>query len=239
MTIGLLSRACMPGLALAFVAATAPAMQAKADTAVIATFGLWSAYGGTSADNRSVCGVTTVGGDGRRINVQQYAGDNGLEFSLQKQSWAIPANTPVNLRIQFDQDQQVPSSAVGNGNQVGFRMEFDQSVPFMRALRNDRQIRVFFLSGNEPVWTGGLAGSGRAIDSFNDCRARLVSGPTQPYAGVSQPVAPPPPVSNSQPFGAPALPLAPGAPTPATPTPIAPPADSALPPLPQAGSTTP
>lgn len=229
-------------MALALLAAGAPLL-AHAETTTLARSGLWSAYGGTTADNRAVCGVTTVGGDGRRINVEQFAGDTGLLLSLQKSSWAIPQGTQVDLRIQFDLDAQVPSRAIGAGTQVDVRMGFEQSVPFMRALRQDRQIRVFFLGGNEPVWTGGLAGSSRAIDAFNQCRARLSAGtPSQPFVQQEAPnpatmaTSPqPPPAVLTQPFGAPPLPGTAQQPvmqSPQAPVPAFDP--TALPPIPQA-----
>ena len=227
-------------LALAAVATLSIAYsgQLRAQTSVLATSGLWSAYGG-EVDRRAVCGVTTVGGDGRRINVQQYAGQSGVEFALQKETWSIPRDTSIDLRIQFDLNEQIPARAAGTGKQVGFRMDFEQSVPFMRALRNGRQVRVFFLGGNEPVWTGGLSGSGRAIDAFNDCRARLnPRAPTEPFTPASQPQATAAPSAPTQPFATPQ----PSPSAPPTPAPLAlePSAQSApinpqpLPPLPLA-----
>lgn len=186
--------------------------QGHAETRTLASSGLWSTYGGTDEGGHNVCGVVTVGADGRRIDISQSVSDGGIELALQKDSWAIPPNTPIEMQVQFDRSAAVPTQGVGNGPRVTARMNFEQSVPFMRSLRNGVQIRVFFPSGNEPVWTGGLSGSGRAIDAFNECRANLMaSSPTQPFSGTA-PLAQPgnaPPSAPTQPFAAPP----PGAPS--------------------------
>lgn len=196
-----------------------------AETRTLSSSGLWSAYGGTDEQQRRVCGVVTVGADGRRIDIAQYSENGGIDLSLQKDSWAIPANTEIPLQVQFDRDGAVPSRGVGDGRRVVAHLSFEQSVPFMRALRNGLQIRIYFPSGNEPVWTGGLSGSGRAIDAFNDCRTSLVSSnPTQPFANAPPP---PPPPANAPVQSVPTQPFS-GQPAPQS----APAYQNGLPPLP-------
>ena len=90
------------------------------------------------------------------------------------------------------------------------QMGSDQSAAFMRALRNGSVMQIIFPDGSEPMWTGGLSGSGRAINAFNDCRMQLEPGlPTQPYSTGPAPSYAPGP---TQPFGGPA-PLPPLRPT--------------------------
>lgn len=167
---------------------------AQAQTRTIQSSGLWTSYGGTAYDNRPTCGIATSGAEGRRIAVQQSAGDTDLDLVLEKPSWSIPDNTPIELAVQFDNGQTVPDRARGSGNRVILRLPFDRSVPFMRLLRNGSQVRVYFPGGNEAPWTGGLRGSGAAIDAFNDCRASLApAAPTQPFPAPSGPTQPFPP----------------------------------------------
>lgn len=179
----------------AFIAVAGAALTwaapAAADIRQLAASGRWSAYGGTGDDNRPLCGVGTDGAEGRRILIQQYAGNTGIELLLKKDSWDIPANTPVTLKVQFDGRAPAPMQATGSGHQIVVNMTFDQSLPFMHELRADRQIRVFFLSGNEAPWTGGLSGSGGAITAFNTCRSGLM-----PAEGPTQPFSPAPPVKS-------------------------------------------
>lgn len=203
------------------LATVSVAMPVHADSRTLASSGLWSTYGGTDAAGHNVCGMVTVGGDGRRIDISQSVSDGGIELALQKDSWGIPANTSIDMQVQFDRNNAMPAQGVGDGRRVMARMNFEQSVPFMRALRNGTQIRVYFPNGNEPVWTGGLSGSGRAIDAFNECRSNLMAAtPTQPYAnaapvtqaasqpasGPTQPFAVPPNAPPAQFNGLPPLP---------------------------------
>jgi len=161
-------------------------LPAMAEYRQLASSGLWSAYGGTGDDGRALCGIGTEGAETRRILIQQYAGESGLEIRLRKDSWAIPANTPVEFQVQVDSGEPTVLQATGTEHQVVVAMTFDQSIPFMRGIRAGRQIRVVFPSGSELPWTGALTGSGRAMNAFNSCRAGL--GP----AVVTQPFAPSP-----------------------------------------------
>jgi hypothetical protein len=185
---------------------------------------------GAGSDQRRLCGIATVGGDGRRIDIVQYGGDGGLELALQKESWSIPPNTGIDLQIGFDRSAATTVQGAGAANRVMVKFNFDQSIPFMRSLRFGSQIRVSFVTGNEPVWTGGLAGSSRAIDAFNECRTTLDAGPpTQPFANgtpatpASAPLAEQP-TGPTQPFSSPSIQQSqPAAPLGLPPIPQAPP----------------
>ncbi len=201
--------------------AAQPAENPAAQPTEILRSGLWSAYSGGD-DQRRLCGIATAGGEGRRIAVQQYAGEDGLEIQISKDSWAIPENTPVDLQFQFDGRGATAERATGMGRTLIVRLPMERSVLFMRALRNGRTLRLLFPSGNEPAWNGGLAGTSNVINAFNQCRASLTppqpAQPTQPF----QPGAPAAPADAppTQPFSAPVP-----APTPA-PVPLPSPAPS-------------
>jgi hypothetical protein len=224
MTFCAAKRACIVTIGLL----AAPA--AMAQTRDLATSGLWTTYTNAVPGSRPMCGIATVGPDARRISIEQVRGQTGLTLTLQKQTWAIPANTPIDMNVQFDGRAPTAARGIGSGQQVDVSMSFAQSVPFMHALRYGQFMQVTFPSGSEPLWTGGLAGSSRAIDAFNDCRSNLVSAVvTQPYTPLSSPNVP----SNgpTQPFSTPLPPLA--QPGQMTPTPPAePPAPAATQPMP-------
>ena len=189
----------------AFACLAAPG--ARAETTEIYRSGLWSAYSGTTADQRRVCGIATAGADGRRVAIQQFASTPGLELELSKDSWTIPDNTPVTVQLRFDYRDQVQGQMTGSGRAMAMQMPYEQSLAFIRALRDGRVLQVFFPDGNEVVWTGGLAGSARAIDALNTCAAALEpSAPTQPFQ--PNPMTPPAPDSTAptQPFRAPVVP---------------------------------
>jgi hypothetical protein len=181
----------------------APATQTP--TTELYRSGLWSTYSGTDGDNRPFCGIATAGGEGRRVAVLQSAGETALDLQLSKDSWVIPDNTHVKLGIQFDGRPVSPAEALGSGRSLTTRIPFEQSVPFMRALRHGQVLRITFPDGNETPWTGGLAGSGNAITAFNTCRERLAPPePTQPFrTNPASPDTTPPNTKPTQPFTAP------------------------------------
>jgi hypothetical protein len=180
--------------------------------------GLWSAYGGTTDDGRSICGITTLGPTGKRISIQQTSGQTGIDVLLRKDSWTIPPNTPLDIAVQFDSGGSFSGRAMGEGPQLVLGMSFAQSVPFMRGVRDGSVIEVTFPNGNEPIWAGGLGGSSRSIDLFNTCRTAMgPATPTQPYAASPAPDANPAPPTQpyaappaATPSGLPPLPPAPG-----------------------------
>ena len=201
-------------LAVALAALAAWPGVASAEIRTLASAGLWSAFGGAAEDQRPICGITTGGAEGRRITIAQFAGETGLVITLDKDSWAIPDGAPIDVAIQFDAAPATALNGQGAGRRVTMTMAFEPSVDLMRALRRGRQMRVHFPSGNETVWTGGLAGSSAAIDAFNTCRSGFFAAtgrPTQPFT----PAAAPPATQPTQPY-------APATPQPATSQPLPP-----------------
>jgi hypothetical protein len=183
-----------PSAAVTLLVASLVVRPAVAETQTLESRGLWSAFGGAGDDGRDVCGIVTVGADGRRITIAQSAGETGLAITLGKDSWVIPDGTAVSLTVQFDGGPATALSGTGSGHVVTVAMPFAPSIPFMRALRQGATLRVGFLAGNEPAWNGGLSGSGAAIDAFNACRGHMAApaaAPTQPFAAApaAQPAA--------------------------------------------------
>ena len=197
---------------------------AHAQTRELAHVGLWSAYSNTMPDGKALCGIASVGDDGRRMAIEQSAGQTGLMLSLNKPSWTIPPDTPIDVAVRFDAAAPLAEHGDGNGTLVQVMMPFAATVPFMRALRTAQVVEIGFPAGSEPAWHGGLAGSSRIIDAFNTCRndmARLtLPQPTQPLAAAPASSVPSVP---TQPFTA----AAPGS----APAPVS---SGDLPPLPQA-----
>jgi hypothetical protein len=201
------------GLATMALVLWPPAAQAQEQR--LASAGLWSAFAATAPDQRPVCGLSTVGSDGRRIVVQQSAGETGIEVLMDKPSWTIPDGTSVEVGFQFDGGAVATEPATGSGTRLTVELPFERSVPFMRSLRYGSQIQVHFTSGNEPPWTGGLRGSSAMVDAFNDCRVRFAAAPptgtTQPFAAAPAPATPSPAPApgSSAPAGPATAPAAP------------------------------
>lgn len=123
-------------LSLALLILAALPLRAWADSLhEIAHAGLWSTTTGLGDDGVALCAVTTTGADGRRIAVEQRQGQAGVTLRLSKPSWSIPPGTPIALHVIFDHTGSTPQSGLGAGTDVRVDLPFDQSVPFMRALR--------------------------------------------------------------------------------------------------------
>lgn len=194
-------------LACCLSAAALAAPSAQAAMHQTYSSGQWSAFTGTNADNLPVCGIATNGAEGRRIAIEQQAGDTGLHLMLDKATWNIPDGTDVDLTIQIDRGAAMPFRGQGNRNQVAVDIPFEQSIPLMRQLRAGTVMRVFFPGGNEAMWTGGLNGTSNVINAFNDCRSSMIpaaapGAPTQPYSAPAGQAAPPAaaPPAATQPF---------------------------------------
>ncbi len=197
----------MPRVAIALIVVplllAAGAAVAHARVKQIFASGQWSAYGGTTVGNTQVCGIEAAGPGGGRVMIQQETGQTGLNLILQKGSWSIPGNTAIDLAFLFDGQSRFPAHATGAGDVVTVAMAFQQTVPFMRAVRQDGQMVISFLNGNEPPWPISLLGSGAVLNAFDDCRAGLASStPTQPFTPAPPPASPATPASTP-PAGAP------------------------------------
>jgi hypothetical protein len=209
-------------LACCLSAAVLTIPSARAEMHQTYASGQWTAFTGTNADNQPVCGIATSGAEGRRIAISQESGETGLHLALEKASWNIPDGTTVDLTIQIDRNAAIPFSGQGSHNRVTVDIPFEQSIPLMRQLRAGTVMHVFFPSGNEAMWTGGLTGTSNVINAFNDCRGSLIpaaapGAATQPFTAPAGQPAP----AATQPF----TPPAPAAPT-DTPQPKAPPPHS-------------
>ncbi len=193
-------------LACCLSAAALIASPARAEMHQTYASGQWNAFTGTNAENHPVCGIATSGAEGRRIAIEQKAGETGLQLMLDKATWNIPDDTSVDLTVQIDRNAAIPFSGKGSHNQITVDIPFEQSIPMMRQLRAGTVLRVFFPSGNEAMWTGGLTGTGNVINAFNDCRGSLMpasapGAPTQPYTAPAGQAAPPAaPPAATQPF---------------------------------------
>jgi hypothetical protein len=218
----------MPRVAATVIATSlllaAAAPPARAQVKQILASGQWSAYGGPATGDRHVCGIQTAGPSGSRLMIEQQTGQTGLDLMLQKGSWSIPANTAIDLSFLFDGRVRFPGHATGAGDVVTVAMTFQQTVPFMRAVRQDTRLQVSFLSGNEPPWSLSLVGSGAVLNAFDECRAALISTtPTQPFTppapNAAPAPAPGPAAKPSAPPTQPATPATPQAATPAKPSP--------------------
>lgn len=188
--------------------------------------GAWQVFSGIGDDQRAFCEISSGGAAGRRVLILQLAGDPNLTLQLIKDSWAIPAQTPVEVLFNIDGNTW-PFHTTGSGQLVGMAMPPDSAADFARSFRAGRTMTVSFPGGTEAPWSGSLNSSNAVFNAFDRCRGIMLGQMTQPYAapaGQPAPVGPTPAPASTQPFVAPAA-------DPGT-APIAPP--QGLPPIPSA-----
>jgi len=119
---------------------SASPVQAQVNT--LFSSGLWSAYGGLAPDRRPVCGITTVGAEGRRIAIEQFAGETGLEVVFEKPTWSIPEGTTVDIVVAIDGAAGHSGRATGSDKRMVMAVPFEASVGLMRGVRYGQQIRA-------------------------------------------------------------------------------------------------
>lgn len=194
-------------VALALLAGLA-AGGAEAQTRTIGVFGAWEAFGGTTSDNRPVCGVSSSFPDGRYFGIKYWQGQDRFTVQLIKPSWQIPSGTRVPLALQFDQQSPWTATASGfpatttAGGFVEFTVPFARLENFLREFRLASTASVTFTQGSEPTWRLTLTGSNAASQALDDCVRRMgggtvagkpgLGGPSQPFAAPAQPFAPAP-----------------------------------------------
>jgi hypothetical protein len=219
----------MKTMAVAGFAAIVLAQGTSAQAALnrIYAYGAWQVFDGTNENQQPVCVLQSSGADGRQLSVEQDEGSPDLMISLTKPSWNIPDNTQILVVFQYDRSAQPPMQGVGAANRVTITLPYDQAAQFDQQFRASRWMRIAFPSGNEPPWTGNLAGSNAVLTAFDNCRARLSAQPAQASTGPTQPFTAAP-AAPTQPFtAAPVIPVHPApdeeapaapAPAPAAPT---------------------
>jgi hypothetical protein len=181
---------------------------AHADTTTFATAGAWRAFGGTSNDGTSVCGVV-VSGSERSLHIKHYGSDNGFTVQMFKQTWAIPNGTEIPMRLQIDSRSPWTVTARGYTVKGGGLVEFsikNQLTTFMEEFREGLSLRVSFLRGTETDWVASLNGTAAISQHFARCLSVQLqrAAPTQPFdAQPTQPFENRSPPQRTQPFAEP------------------------------------
>jgi hypothetical protein len=144
-----------------------------ADTQVLARFGAWQAFGGTTNSNRPVCGMSSSG-NGKYFGVKYFSGENTLTIQLGNSSWTVKNGVKVKVEMRFDQESPWNATAIGMHFSDGDAgLEFDirrnQLDQFMREFRGANQIVVRFPGEDVSSWNGSLQGTDGVSSNFVRC----------------------------------------------------------------------
>lgn len=174
---------------------------AAADTRTIARVGGWTAFGGTLRNGTPTCGIDTHDAPTGRHFLLQYVTSDPRRITVRvvRESWSIPEQTEVPVRLAIDGQPGWTATATGAGREVTWHIAANTLDRFEVLFRRGMTMRVEFAQGSEPPWTFNLLGTNAIMNSFVDCLAALQSdrAPTQPFAAPAQPFG-----GATQPFDA-------------------------------------
>ena len=188
------------------------ASAAGAETYHTGVFGYWTSFAGVATDGKPVCGMSTsweIRGQTVGEFLIKYFGQDEVVVHVGRVGWDVPYGQPVRVQIQIDQAPAFKVVSHGIGEREGSgsglleftirhddvwavtgKNAFDEFVSLLSA---GRQITVSFPDGSEPSWTGQLAGSRAALQSFMACGTtidaanRATPRTTQPFSGRGAP----------------------------------------------------
>ena len=160
--------------AIGFVGALAlSAGVATAEVKTFATAGGWSAFGGTSNNNRMMCGVSTSGG-GRWFGVKYFQDNDYLVVQLSKKSWTVKDGTKINLKMQFD--RETPWTVKGTAFHMSdgdaaleFQIARSEIATWVNEFAAGSNLFIRFPDSDVEDWKANLAGTNNISNRFGEC----------------------------------------------------------------------
>lgn len=173
-------------------------------TRTIANAGGWTAFGGFSNDQTPVCGIDTVGSEGRHFLISYFDGNSHITVRAIKRSWNIPSGTAVNVAIIIDNFPAWTARATGERDYIRFTIGLESVTRFEREFRAGTTMRLIFPDGTEGAWNFSLIGTNAIMNAFSNCLGMMPgrASPTQPHSGSA--ARAPAPALPTQPFSQPA-----------------------------------
>jgi hypothetical protein len=163
--------------ALAAVMAVGLSSVAQAETRTLARAGVWQAFGGTTNEGRSVCGMSATG-DGKYFSIKYFSGNQTLTLQLGSKSWTIKNGAKQQLAMSFDGNSPWNATATGfhfaDGDAgLEFTINRNELTNFMREFRLGNQMRITFTGSTASGWVGNLSGTNAMSDAFVNCISRM------------------------------------------------------------------
>jgi hypothetical protein len=149
------------------------ASSAHADMKELARWGVWAAYSGTDDENKPVCSIV-VNGDVRSLHIKWQPG-HGLFIHARKETWDVPANFPMPMIMQFDNDAPLKGTAsrhagIKHGKTIQYTIGYnDTAKRFMERFASSYRMRVTFPGGSERDWNMSMEGSRVIANHFARC----------------------------------------------------------------------
>ena len=150
-----------------------PAGGANAEVKTFATAGGWSAFGGTSNNDRMMCGVSTSGG-GRWFGVKYFQNNDYLVVQLSKKSWTVKDGTKINVKMQFDRETPWTVKATAFHMSDGdaaleFQIARTEIATWVNEFSGGNNLYIRFPDSDVEDWKANLAGTNTISNRFGEC----------------------------------------------------------------------
>ncbi len=150
---------------------------AQAEVKTFARAGGWSAFGGTSDNNKLVCGVSTQGG-GRWFGIKYFQNNSHMTVQLSKDSWKVTDGTKINLQMQFDRVSPWTVTATAFHMSDGdaaleFQIPRSKLDQWLGEFRAGSALYVRFPNSSVEDWRANLSGTSEIADKMGACLAAM------------------------------------------------------------------
>lgn len=165
-------------LAALLALSLALASPALAEVVVFARAGAWEAYGGTNADGKRLCGISTSG-EGMWIGVKYFRGDDGFTVQLSSTDWTVKNGEKVKVIMRFDRLSPWTGAATGfhmSDGDAALELDIpaDKLGLWLREFRQSNTLLVEFPDAPDVEdWKVSLAGTTAITDRMIACMDRL------------------------------------------------------------------
>lgn len=191
------------------------AAHAAGSTTTLATVGGWSAFGGTSSDGSSVCGMLVKDdATSRYLMIKHFETDNYIIVQAVRPSWNMRQQTPLDVYMKLDSHAAWQGTGTGYQDRVEWRINGDKFFQFVKEFQSSNRLIVSFPQGSEAPWTASLYGSAAIANVWMRCMTTIQFQPTSPAPTSPAPSSPAPtsPAPRSPAPTSPAPPVARSAP---------------------------
>jgi hypothetical protein len=158
--------------ALALVACLAPAI-GQATTTILSKVGNWEAFGGTTTNGRSVCGISFDTPE-QYFGVKLFQGDAHFTIQMSRKIWKIENKAEQPLTLQYDNFS--PWRATGTGMHfsdgdagIEFAVKQAENDEFFREFGSTQRLYIRFGNSGLTDWSLSLAGVSAVRNAYQKC----------------------------------------------------------------------
>ena len=146
---------------------------ANAKTEVLASSGAWDAFGGTTTNDKPVCGISTSP-EGKYFGLKSFSGRDTFTIQISVKEWKVKDKSKYPLTMRFDTRRQWIATGTGMHFPDGDPgLEYDivkgELDTFMREFANSKQVAIQFKQKGYAPLRLDIADVGAIVDKFTSC----------------------------------------------------------------------